>query len=244
MEKIPAESGPWIIGVSATVQVLPRVGRMENPRDFSSGGEPDVGITMNCDAASAGRKCAFTLYCQRKCGGWYCLPTFTTIFGCDQFESELARAIGYWVTDRDAMIVIPEGHTIEKAFRILVGKLHSPVFASINGLVDPRLLAWTSAQQVGDVSAESLDIAEVKRLRAWDLSCAPGTSTIRAAEIGSVSAARPDNLVVHRADAAKIFRSVRFADSRILGQKSTGKKQHDAEKKTSEIGCGKPGIHG
>jgi len=224
MEKMPAESGPNH-GRFGDGPGFAGVGGTEHARDFSSSGEPYVGAALNGDAGSAGGERAFAFEGGRKFVGCKRCPVLATVFGCDQFKIELARIIGDRISERDAVIAIPERHAIEKAFGILVGELQSPVFAGVGGFVNARLIAGTSTQQVGEVGAEGFHIAEVERFCARNLRGLPGISSIGGAEIGSVSTAGPGNLVGDGANPAKVFGGVGFLDGRVLGQKGCSKQQ-------------------
>ena len=123
------------------------------------------------------------------------------------------------------MIVVPERHAIEKAFRIFVGKLQSPVFARVGGFVNARLLAGSGAQQIREVGAEGFHIAEVESVGAGDLGGLPGISAVGGAEISSVSATGPRDSVREHADAAQVFGGVGFLDGGVLGGESGSEKK-------------------
>ena len=207
------------------------IGGTEYASDLSTGNEPHIGVTLNRDARSAGGECAFAFAGRRERVRWNWLPVFAAIFGRDQFKSELARTIGDRVAERDAAIAIPERHAIEKAFGIFVGKLQNPVLAGVGGLVDSRLIAGACAQQVRQVGGESFHVAEVERFRTRNLSGLPGISAISRAQIGSVSAAGPGNVVGEHANATKVFGSVGFQNGGALSEQRLGKEQKHAEMK-------------
>src|SRR5580704_18536584 len=77
----------WRVGDSPS---FARVGGTKYARGLSSSGEPDVGVVLNGDAGSAGGERSFTFDRWWQRVGQQRLPVFAVVFGCDQFEFELA----------------------------------------------------------------------------------------------------------------------------------------------------------
>ena len=59
MEKMPAESGPWMMGVSATVQVLPALVEWKTRAALPPVANQTLVCAFDGDAGSAGGECAF-----------------------------------------------------------------------------------------------------------------------------------------------------------------------------------------
>ena len=208
---------------------LASVGGMEYACNLSSGGEPDVAAALDGDAGSAGGECAFAFDGWRERVGRNRIPVFAAVFGRDQFKFNFARIVRNGIAECDAVIAIPERHAIEKAFGVFVGKLQGPSFARVGGFVDSRLIAGSRAQEVGKIRAEGFHITEIEGFSGRNLGGLPGIPAIGRPEIGSVSTARPGDLVCGRADAAEIFGCVGFLGAGALPEKGGGEKQEYEE---------------
>src|SRR5216117_131297 len=130
---------------------------MEHSRCRTSRPDPNVVCSGDGDARSACRKSRFT----RKRGRHVCardlLPSKAAIIRADDQETAIHR-----IAERDAVSRIPKRETIEERFRFMIRELKTPGLASITRFVDPRLLAFTNAQQERCVGINTMHVAKIQ----------------------------------------------------------------------------------
>src|SRR3954468_20471519 len=130
---------------------------MKDPGCRSSRGEPYILFSLGHEARATCGERAFAINGTGQRLGRNVGPCFSAIIGRDQLEMAVHR-----IAHGNSVIAIPESHAVKETFWIFVSELQQPVFATINSLVNARLLAWACREQISDTCAECFDIPEVE----------------------------------------------------------------------------------
>ena len=105
------------------------------------------------------------------------------------------------VAVRNAPVRRPEREAVVEGVRILVLELYRPGRPAVLCLVDAKI-GWSlsNGHQIGDGSAEGLDIAELQQFGAWHYTGVPRLSAVSGDSERAGATACPDHLRVHRPD--------------------------------------------
>ena len=102
---------------------------------------------------------------------------------------------------RNAPIRRPEREAVVERIRILILELDRPSGPTIRRLVDAKI-CWvrSNRHQISNTGAEGLHIPELQRFGTWHDTGVPRLSAVGRNGEGTVAAAGPDHLRVHRPD--------------------------------------------
>src|ERR1700674_2289459 len=145
---------------------------MKHACGWTAGGKPNVTLPCCSNAGSAGGKSAFVGQRSRHLAGMKRRPAFA--IGCEHQRKIAVNG----VAERDAVFFVPEGKAIVEGLGLVIGELELPVLAGVSRFVNARLLARPNAQNIGGGCTKSLDIAEIKFLRAFNAEFFPVVSAI------------------------------------------------------------------
>src|SRR5262249_34383 len=93
---------------------------------------PRVTLSLNGDVRTTGREGSFILKRRRQLVCGHTRPGPASVRSSHDAELPINR-----ITDDEAMVRIPEAHSIKKGFRVIVAKLQLPGRAGVRGFVDP-----------------------------------------------------------------------------------------------------------
>src|SRR5581483_3595402 len=163
-------------------------------------------------------------------------PSLTAIFGAKQNKTP-----SNGIAQNNPILLIPEGHAIQKSLRVGIGELQFPLPAAIHGLVDTRLLTGSRAQQVSGVRANRFHVAEIQCLCTGHMRDCPVLAAIPGTQIGAMRSTGPDHSGLQGADTSQIFNSIAGLNGNFLRAAGAAEQQHTegryshAEQLTGEL---------
>ena len=128
----------------------------------ASGGEPDIALSEQGEAAIAGGEGSLVGQARlaelRRC---QVAPPSSVV---KYFGAAFQR-----IAHHDAVLRIPEGDGVEEALWDRVGELQRPVLAGVAGFIDARFVAGAGTHQIDGMRVDGLDAAEIQGFCAGDL---------------------------------------------------------------------------
>src|ERR1700722_3710524 len=151
----------------------PRLGVVSGMKDAgggAAGGEEDVvpGWAAEDEGGIAGGEDAF----GRERGGLGAFGEFGPVFAVFGVEDGEFAVDG--VADGEAIFFGAADEAVEEKGGARVGILGAPGFAGVGGFVDVGFVVVADGEDVGDVSTEALDAAEICGVGVYDLKAGPG----------------------------------------------------------------------
>ena len=109
------------------------------------------------------------------------------------------------IADGNATVRVPEGKFIQKDPGIIARVLLYPACTRICGLIDPRVVSESYAEEISRRGAKRFYIPEVKRISAGNLRGQPSVTAVSRPSKRTVVSARPGNCATDSAHASKSF---------------------------------------